>query len=528
MAGTFDVVVIGAGSNSLVAAAYMAKAGKKVLVLEKNAQCGGGVVSISIAPGFLHDPHAVGYYTCLANPVLAHDELGLIARHGLEFIKYDASFTTIFEDQTSITAFKDLDRSCADIAKFSEKDAETFRRFVGEAKSILPLLNRGACTPPLPAGRFLALLESSALGRRLAEAMFQSCYDLVDRLFENEDFKIHLLKWCAEAMENPETKGTGLLLYNLLGVAYDVDPVIVKGGSRNFTNALIRCIEAWGGTVRTGTAVRQVTVSGGRARGVLTHDEHIEAKEAVIACIHPWRLQEFIPDIDAEVAAAARHTNLSHHGAMNQQIALSVVPEYKAGPQFLESLGVEFVRKGMEATRRGFDEYRYGRFPPYDHLSPLAIMASVKDPSRAPPGQCALYLYHFAPMVLADGGLEGWDGPCRQEFADAIWSEFKRYFHNLDDAKIVARHIETPLDHHRHSGSMMHGDIFGIGTQIGQLLGRRPTPELAQYAVPGIEGLYLTGPFMHPGGTVTLGGRATAIRMYRDMGIPLGRGFEAI
>lgn len=528
MSKNYDVVVVGAGSNSLVAAAYMAKAGKNVLVLEKNDHCGGGVVSINIAPGFTHDPHAVGYYTCLANPVLTHDELGLMSRHGLEFIKYDASFTTIFEDGTSIAAFRDLDKSCAEIAKFSHKDAEVFRQFVGEAKSLLPLLNKGAATPPLPTGSFLSLLESSPLGRRLAEAMFQSCFDIIDRIFENEAVKIHLFKWCAEAMECPEIKGTGLLLYNLMGVAYDVDPVIVKGGSRNFTNALIRSIESYGGTVRTEAEVTRIKISGGRAVGVYLGDEYIAAKDAVIACIHPWRLGDYIPEIDPDVAGSARRTLISHHGAINQQIALSVIPEFKAGSKFHESLGVEYVRLGLENTRRVFDEYRYGRFPPFDHLSPLSIMASDKDPSRAPAGQCALYLYHFAPMVLADGGLDGWGGACKQEFADAIWEEFKSYFTNLDDSKIVARHIESPLEHHRHSGSMMHGDIIGLGTQVGQLLGRRPTPELAQYTIPGIEAIYLAGPFMHPGGTVTLGGRATAMKMYQKMGIDLDVGFESI
>lgn len=217
---------------------------------------------------------------------------------------------------------------------------------------------------------------------------------------------------------------------------------------------------------------------------------------------------------------------MSNHGALNQQIALSVVPEFKAGEIFKESLGVEYVELGMEATRRCFDEYKYGRFPA-GHLSPLSIMASNKDPSRAPEGQCALYLYHFAPLVLADGGLEGWERH-REPFADRIWDVFKTYFTNLDDSSVIARHIECPLDHHAHSASMMNGDIFGIGTQMGQLLGRRPTPELAQYAVPGIRGLYLAGPFMHPGGTVTLGGRATAIKMFQDLGLPLVEGFEGI
>jgi phytoene dehydrogenase-like protein len=123
------------------------------------------------------------------------------------------------------------------------------------------------------------------------------------------------------------------------------------------------------------------------------------------------------------------------------------------------------------------------------------------------------------------GAHDAWDAR-RQEYGDLVWDAFKAFTTNLDDSCILGRLIETPLDHHRHSASMMHGDIFGIGTSGGQILGRRPTPALANYRLPKIAGLYLTGPFMHPGGTVTLGGRATAMVMYQDLGIDLKHGFE--
>ena len=523
----YDVVVAGAGSNSLVAAAYMAKAGKSVLVLEKNEQCGGGAVSKEIAPGYIHDTHACGLVTCLGNPVLVQDELKLFAEHGLELIPVESSFASLFDDGSSFFVYKDLDKTCEEVAKFSSSDAETFREFVTEARSLLPLLTRGAAVPPLPTGNFLTLLESSKLGRKLAEALFLSCYDIIDEKFESEHVKIHFLKWCAEAMENPETKGTGILIYNLMGVACDVEPTYVKGGTGNLTKSLVSAIQSYGGEVRTNAEVTRIKVADGRSCGVYINEgEFIEATDAVVACIHPWKLAQYIPEIDGDVAAAARRTRLSHHGALLQGIALDVVPEFKAGPRFLKPQGVEFVPLGMEALRRTFDEYRYGRIPD-GHLSPLAIMPSLYDRSRAPEGCTTLWLYHFAPMVLAEGGLDAWTDQ-KQGFADAVWEEFKRHVTNVDDSNIVARHIESPLDHHNHSGSMIHGDILGLGTQAGQILGRRPTPELAQYAVPGISGLYLAGPFMHPGGTVTLGGRATAVKMYQDMGINLVDGFEGI
>jgi phytoene dehydrogenase-like protein len=529
LAKPYDIVTIGAGSNSLVAAAYLAKAGRNVLVLEKNEQAGGGVVSIEIAPGFIHDPHASGYYVCIASPAIKDDELGLMSKFGLQWKTWDAGFATIFNSGGGLIAYRDLDRSCESIAKFSAKDAETYRRFAKECMSLLPMLGKAASTPPLPTGPFIALLDGSPSGRRLVDAMFKSCYDIIESLFESHELRIHLMKWCAEAMEGPEVKGTGFMLLNLFGLAHSYDAHIPVGGSRAVTNSLIRCIEHYGGTVRTNAEVKQVVVKSGRATAVtLASGEEIAARDAVLACIHPWNLSTYIPGLDPALVEAARNTKLSNHGAINQQIALSVWPEIKGGnAPWDQALCIEYVHNDLLGVRKVFDAYRYGEIP-QTHLSPLTIMNSRKDPSRAPDNQhCALYLYHFAPRDLQDGGLQGWE-KYRQSFADAIWKEYKSYHTNIDDSKIVARHVESPLEHHLHSNSMMHGDIFGIGTTAGQLLGRRPIQELANFRVPGLEALYLVGPFQHPGGTVNFGGRATAMKMMMDWKVDLKKAFTVL
>jgi phytoene dehydrogenase-like protein len=322
-------------------------------------------------------------------------------------------------------------------------------------------------------------------------------------------------------------KGTGLTLVNLLGLAHSYDAHIPVGGSRAVTNSLIKCIEHYGGTVRTNATVARVLVNGGKAVGVTMADgEEIRAKDAVVANIHPWRLEEYLPGaVDPAIVGAARGVKLSNHGALNQQIALSEWPQFKSSQEpWGEALCIEYVRKDLTSIRKVFDHYRYGEIPQH-HLSPLTIMNSRKDPTRAPSSaHCAMYLYHFAPRVLAKGGLEGWKAQ-GAAFADAIWAEFKSYCTNMDDSKIIARHIETPLDHHNHSNNMMTGDIFGIGTTAGQLMGRRPLVELSHYRVPGIEALYLAGPAQHPGGTVTFGGRATAMQMMMDWKMDLGSVF---
>ena len=529
MGDKFDIVVVGGGSNSLTAAAYLAKAGKRVLVLEKNARCGGGVVSVEVAPGFIHDPHATGLMTCMVSPALAKDELGLCGRFGLKFAQWGYAFTTLFDDGSVLATHQDVDRTAESIAQFSTKDAATYRGLGRRCVTLGPLLNAGAATPPMPFSGFMKLLEGSELGAELAAGLFNSAFDVICRYFESVEVRLHYLKWIGEAMENPESNGTGVLVYNLLSLVHGSGAYAVVGGSQSLADALVRCIEHHGGTVRTHAEVTQVTVSSGRATGVTLRDgETIAARDAVIACIHPWNLKTFIPEVDDRTAAEARAVKLSNHGAVNQQISLSREPIFIGGHNDVlrNSMVVEFMPRGdFLGMRRIYDGYRYGEIP-YGHFNPLAIINSFIDKSRVPSSdQCALYLYHFAPLQLAKGGIAAWDD-CKQEYGDLVWESFKKFTTNIDDNAILGRLIESPLDHHRHSASMMNGDIFGIGTAGGQILGRRPTPALANYRVPNIGGLYLTGPFMHPGGTVTMGGRPTAMVVYQDLGIPLGRGFE--
>lgn len=529
MSAAYDVVVVGGGSNTLTAAGYLAKIGKNVLVLEKNPECGGGVVSMSPAPGFICDPHAMGMVTCIPNPVIAHDELELQSRHGLKWVRPEASFSTVFDDDTGLVTYVDLDKACAEIAKFSENDADRYRKFVLQCREFLPVILKGLYAPPLPFGGFVAMLEQSPLGRRLVTAMLESAYDVVEGLFESPELKMHLLKWVGELMVGPEVRGTGIIPYLLMGIAHTYQAGMVVGGSQNLTRALESSIKASGGTIRNNAEVVRVLVSGGRATGVeLSDGEVINARDAVIGCIHPWDLGKILPETDPAIVDAAKQVKLSSHGAINQQYALSEAPIWKAGPQFGPAMLVECMKrdKTMMSMRTAFDSYRYGRMPMND-LSPLVGIQSVLDPSRAPAGKHTMYLYHFAPLTLEKGGLEGW-ADIREETADAIYDEMCKYTTNMDRSKIIARHVETPLEHHRHSASMKNGDIFGIGTFTSQFFGRRPIPELAQYRVPGLEGFYLCGPFQHPGGSVTLGGRATAMKMMMDWKIDLRKAFISI
>lgn len=514
MSKTYDVVVAGAGSNSLTAAGYLAKAGLSVCVLEKNAQIGGGVVSRELtAPGFRHDPHATGMILIMANPLLKHDELGLKSKFGLKFVSPEATYTTLFDDETWMGTYISLDQTCASIAKFSQRDADAYRTLANKTIAMAPLLTSGMFKPPLPYGQFMAMLDQSPVGQELIGAMLKSGTAVIHELFEHEKVRMHFMKWLSEGMVHPDERGTGIYLYFLTAVAHTQEETAVVGGSQALSDAMGACIRHHGGEIRTGAQVSRVLNVGGVAKGVeLADGEQILAKKAVIACIHPWLLGEMVPGLDADMVAEARRCELSSFGAINTHWALHQAPSYKC-PEINESLLVECMPARMADLRSALDQVRGGKLA--SHFNAVVAHHTNHDPSRAPAGKHTLYLYCFAPLQL-DGG---WTEQARDDYRDWMIREYAKFCTNMDASNLIAGAAESPADMAEWSASFQRGDIFGIGNWTHQYLGRRPTPRLAQYAVPGAKGLYLAGPFMHPGGAVTGGGRATAMKIMGDLGI---------
>jgi phytoene dehydrogenase-like protein len=515
-----DIVVVGAGSNSLTTACYLAKAGLSVLVLERNEQCGGGVVSISTAPGFTHDPHAMGYMVLFANPALKDNELELETRFGLKFAYAPAPFASLYPDGDGLISYTDFDRALKEIARYSEKDARAYTQLVEEANEILPLLTRGFFMPPMPHEGFMRVLDSSEKGRKIRAELEGNVIDFLNARFESDHVKVHMAKWASELMSAPDLPGTGLTMYLILGLGHKYKMATVVGGAKSVTNALIDCLKHHGGELRTGVTVERLIGGGGKITGVVTDSgEEFIARKAVVANIHPWDIGKLVPDVDKGIADRAANCNLSEYGAINQQIALSERIQWIGGAAYDEAILVECMEPDWSNFLKPFEAYRRGEFP-YDDLQPLGGPQSNFDPSRAPDGMTALYLYCFAPYETRDG----WSVD-KQKAADALFEWFCKFTKNIDASKSLGRLIECPPDHDAHSRTMRKGDIMGIAMTADQLMGARPTPELSQYKIPGIEGLYLTGCTTHPGGLATLGGRASAMKIFRDFRIPLEAGF---
>ncbi len=514
-----DIVVMGAGHNGLVAAAYLAKAGKRVLVLERKPYYGGGVATRELTlPGYLHDQHSTVHIMLQGNPLLREDELGLLGEFGLKYHYPELPWVTIFEDGRVIHAWKDLDRTCQGIATFSERDAEAYRKFVKASQKVLPMLTSGLYSPPSPLGAFTAMMDQSDEGRFLLDIMSRSALDVVDRYFESDLMKLHIVRMVTENLQMPDELGTGMGAFLMPGIVHTYGVSQPIGGSGELSHALVRCIEHYGGEVRCDSEVARVIVRSGRATGLeLVSGEQIPANDGVIGAIHPHVLRRFVDGVPEPVLDRAENVTLSTFSLLLSHMAL----KEKARLRTEEGEGAVMTElisdDNLGNLLADYDELRRGYVPRRRLIA--GGDNAVNDPTRAPEGGGVFYGVTFAPYHLREGGAARWD-EYKEQCADETLEHYRRFFTNLTDDNILARVVRSPLDHERESPtSFVNGDVHGCAPFMYQSLGHRPTPDLGQFTVPGVERLYLVGPFQHPGGGVFGAGRATAIKMFQDFGM---------
>ena len=290
-----------------------------------------------------------------------------------------------------------------------------------------------------------------------------------------------------------------------------------KGGSGQLSHALVRAIAHFGGEVRLNAPVARVLVSGGKACGVeLVDGETIAARDGVIGQIHPHKLRQFVGETPEPVLRRAERVTQSTFSINLTHLALKERLELKVGndcnAMMTELMDFYTVREMCLE----YDKLRRG------DVSPRLIAGgdnTIFDPSRAPDGAGVFYGVNFAPYHLHPDGPAHWDA-VKEDHADRALAQYRKFFRNLGDDNILGRRVCSPLDHERGSpNSMVEGDAHGCAPFFYQSMGHRPTPDLGSFRVPGVEGLYLAGPFMHPGGGVFGAGRATAIQMMDDEGI---------
>jgi phytoene dehydrogenase-like protein len=515
----WDIVVAGAGHNSLLTAAYAARAGFKVLVLEGAARIGGDTSCEELTlPGFIHDPCATAHNLIQSNPLMRNNELQL-DRYGLRYLSPDPVFTMPFRDGRSITMWRDLDRTCAELARFSPADADAYRTLLADWQSLSPIVNAERENPPRPPGEVAERTRAGALRERGLEIRRASALEVITERFAEEHVRA-FFAWIAfmtlHPLDEPET---GLLAFSLVAGRQRFSWILPEGGSNRLPLALARIIEENGGTILTSKPVTRIVVEGGRATGVVTADgSHYTASKAVVSTIHLAHLEGIVgagnltPEYRAGIARWKPSLTMfaAHY-------ALSEAPRFRA-----ESVPMASVTMGglesLGSLQRMLSAFRAGQIDIEDPVY-LAITPTVIDPSRAPAGKHTFKLISFLPYQLAEGP-ERWD-EIKEEVATRLFERLAPLTTNLTERIVLARHVDSPLDLERRNPANWRGSCHGGASTPEQSGYFRPVEGWSTYRTP-VEGLYQTGACTHPGGSVSgLPGRNCAAILLQDLGSSL-------
>jgi phytoene dehydrogenase-like protein len=539
MTKRFDCIVIGGGHNGLVAAAYLAKAGKRVCVLERRHVLGGCSVTEELWPGFKIS--VASYVISLFRPEIIRDLR--LKEYGLAILPRNPSSFTPLHDGRSLLMGPDERMTCREIAKFSRQDAERYpaynRLLEQVAAAIEPLLSRTAPDPlPLPsdwrkigvgkrlrdAGRMMELYQSlSKLGGDLPaaiELLIGAARPILERWFEADVLRATLATDAViGAFASPSYPGTAyVLLHHVMGEAGGQRGVwgYVQGGMGALATALAAACADLGVEIRREAPVKRILVDRGHVVGVTLWDDTLLEADIVASSIDAHQTFERLLDpaeLPAEFRAAVANIDYASASA-KINLALSEPPQFTClptdgiGPHHR---GTIHISPTLDYIERAFDDAKYG-WPSTKPILELTLPSSV-DPTIAPPGQHVMNIFvQYAPYKLADG--KSWD-EIKEDFGDRCVELLARYAPNVPGS-ILHRQVLSPLDLERLLG-LTGGNIMQGSMTPTQLFAMRPVAGWADHHTP-IRGLYLCGAASHPGGGVIgAAGRNAAVEILRGL-----------
>jgi len=513
---TADIVVAGGGHNSLVAAAYLAKAGFGVVVLEARDVIGGNTTTEELTlPGFRHDSCSTAHNLIQASPTIRFNELGL-TDYGLEYLYPDPVVHVPFPDGTALTQWRDLERTCDEFAKFSRRDADAFRRLIAEYGAVKDIIGRYRYTPVGWGPSLDEALSAHPDGGRWLRRQAASAWDVIREEFEDWHSRAFMLWMAFMTVQPPDRPGTGLQAYSIVYGRQQHSWTMPRGGSIALPRALVGVITGCGGTVLTGQRVTRLLIDEGRCAGVETAaGVRFYARRAVLSTIHVTQLLDLAPD--------AAWGDDFRYGVQTWRPGVSMfVTHYAlaAPPVFRSSGGTitpvaSGIPTSVDRMLRVGSEFGRGLVATDDPVL-LVICPTAADPSRAPEGRHTLKVIGFQPYELP-GGPQRWD-EIKAEVSAANLAHLRRYASNLTDETILASVVESPLDLERRNAHNWHGSCHGGDMSLAQSGRLRPAPGWAGHRLP-IPGLYQTGATTHPGGSVSAApGRNAAMVMLKDLG----------
>jgi len=529
MAATYDLIVVGGGHNGLVTAAYLARAGVRVLVLERREVLGGACVTEELWPGFKVSTAA--YVNSLLRPEIIRD-LDL-KRHGFKMLPRNPSSFTPFPDGRSLMLGPNKAMTHREVAKFSARDADALPKYEQMlervAAFIEPTLTQ---TPPNPwsfrpgnlmqlAKLGLGFAKLGTDGQKAIEILTGAATPILDRWFESEQLKVTLATDAIiGAMASPSMPGTAYVLFHhVMGECDGVRGVwgYVRGGMGGISNAIASAALEAGAEIRTSSEVSRILVKGGQVVGVVLKDgTELSARRVASGADANVTFLKLLQgtDLPPDFLQAVRNIDYSS-ASLKINISLSELPDFKALPGSepgLQHRGTIHISPTMEYIERAYDNAKYGCPSEYPIIE--ATIPSVLDDTLAPPGKHVMSMFtQYFPYKLAPG-LSLQDE--KEKYAERCFDLMNEYAPNFRRS-VIGRQVLAPTDLEKRFG-LTGGNIMQGTMSLSSLSFMRPVPGYADYRTP-IRGLYMCGAATHPGGGVMGAcGYNAAREILRDIG----------
>jgi phytoene dehydrogenase-like protein len=514
---TYDGIIVGAGHHGLILGSYLAKAGLDILLMERRLTYGGGLCTREMTlPGFYHNLHSINHFHISETPWFKDLELGAT----VNYITPRYEFGQAHHDGTALVLGRDLEESLANIARFSKKDAQTFREWNLKAEKItreIFLPERYA--EPLPQEEREALLRQTALGREFLAVAGRQPLDMVGELFENEHvrllflFKVSLFgTWLTDTMSKTSPMGSLIRAFDL-----ESGYQLCEGGSFNLARGLMESFIANGGHFQPQVNVDRIVIENGKATGIeLADGRTVRARQFVASTLDVHQTFENLvgrAQLPAPFLNKLDNFQYTAWSLFGLHLALNESPQFAAAkfdPNINRALKWSIGAETMEDLFSAHQDTQAGRVPKIVQFGsgPLSLL----DPTQAPPGKHTTYCWHVMPLD-PDIGARSYE-TFKEEFADKIEETFARYCPNMTSDNILGRYIYTGREYTQELVNMRGGDIF-----MGAFNAEQVMYNHFGYRSP-IPNLYNAGSAGHPGGAISGGaGYITAGIIAEELGI---------
>jgi phytoene dehydrogenase-like protein len=516
---SYDGIIIGAGHHGLVLGSYLAKCGLDVLLVDRRLQYGGGLSTQEVTqPGFYHNLHSINHFHISETPWFK--DLNLEDRVTYITPRYELGQPHL--DGTALVFGRDLEETLANVARFSNRDAQTFREWNRKAEEItrrIFLAERYA--EPLPRAEREALLNKSAMGRDFLAITRRQPFDVVKELFENEHvqllflFKVSLFgTWLVDTLSGSSPMGSVIRAFDL-----ESGYQLCQGGSFNLARGLMETFIAAGGRFQPQVEIERIVIEGGKASGITLKDGRtVRARQFVASAIDVHQTfegligREQLPAQFLKKLDGFQYTKWALFGlhlALNEPVRLH---SESFDPNIHRTLKWSLGAETMEDLMAAHQDVMAGRVPEIVQFG--AGPLSVLDPSQAPPGKATQYAWHVMPYD-PDIGSQNYED-FKREFADKIVEKWSRYASNMTRKNIVGQYVYTAREYVAQFPQMRGGDIF-----MGAFNAEQVMYNHFGYRTP-LERLYLAGSPAHPGGAISGGaGYISAGIIARDLGLKL-------